>query len=63
MGISQMLSELVGMGMSQAKIAKEVGVSQPTIHRAMMHGESISYCVGKKIEVLYAENTASKKAA
>lgn len=57
-----MLSVLVGAGMSQAKIAKEVGVSQPTIHRAMAGESSISYEAGKRIESLYL-SLLSEKAA
>lgn len=62
MGISEMLTMLVSTGLSQAKIAREVGVSQPTIHRAMVDGSSISYEAGKKIEKLYVERVIPKAA-
>ena len=48
--------------LTQEQIAKAVGVSQPTIHRAMVGGSSIAYETGKKIEALYSSTVTSEAA-
>lgn len=61
MNISQMLKALTDGGMSQNEIAKAIGVSQPTIHRALK-GSPMLYDSGKRIEQLYAERVAGPAA-
>jgi predicted transcriptional regulator len=62
LSIQEMLADLIKLGWSQEQIAKEVGVSQPTIHRAVVGGSAISYTTGKKIEALHASVDTSKAA-
>lgn len=47
-----MLKALITSGLSQYDIAIAIGVSQPTIHRAL-RGRQIIYETGKAIERLY----------
>lgn len=49
-----MLNALIAGGLSQNDIAVAIGVSQPTIHRAL-RGRQIIYETGKAIERLYGE--------
>lgn len=48
-----MLESLNNSGWSQSALARELGVSQPTIHRMLEKGQGCSYDLGKKIEALY----------
>jgi transcriptional regulator with XRE-family HTH domain len=50
----EMLSTIVSAGYSQARIAIEIDVSQPTVNRIINGSQSPSYATGKKIEALYA---------
>lgn len=61
--IKEMLISIAKTGLSQAEIAEMVGVSQPTVHRAMTSGSVVKYETGKKIEQLYAERVEDQKAA
>ncbi|MBL4835758.1 MAG: helix-turn-helix domain-containing protein [Pseudomonas sp.] len=54
MQISEMLKAIADTGMSQAKIAEAIGVSQPTVYRAM-NGGPMRYEPGKQVEALYAQ--------
>ena len=54
-----MLDALIAGGLSQNDIAVAIGVSQPTIHRAL-RGRQIIYETGKAIERLYAEKCPSE---
>ncbi|MDH0337615.1 hypothetical protein [Metapseudomonas otitidis] len=51
MTVQDLLKALIDKGFLQREIAKEVGVTQPTIHRALK-GSSVSYELGKAIERL-----------
>ncbi|WP_374979033.1 helix-turn-helix domain-containing protein [Pseudomonas solani] len=51
MTAKELLNALISKGFLQREIAKEVGVSQPTIHRAL-RGSSVSYETGKALERL-----------
>jgi predicted XRE-type DNA-binding protein len=62
MTIRDMIEALVKGGMKQGAIAEAVGVSQPTIHRAL-HGADVLYATGKKIESLYEARCGQPKAA
>jgi predicted XRE-type DNA-binding protein len=61
--IKDMLFLISETGLSQQEIASIVGVSQPTIHRAMTCGAAVKYETGKKIELLYSERVLVDKAA
>lgn len=61
--IKEMLNAISESGMSQDDIATRVGVTQPTIHRAMKKGEMVSYDTGKRIEALYLEIKANDQEA
>ena len=60
--IKDMLSSIAATGLTQSEIAERIGVSQPTVYRAMRSGSDVGYEVGKKIEKLYGES-CQKKAA
>ncbi|MCO7503175.1 MULTISPECIES: hypothetical protein [unclassified Pseudomonas] len=62
MTIQKMLADLADWGFSQAAIAKQVGTTQPTIHRASK-GSGIGYETGKAIEAMHKEAEASRLAA
>ncbi len=47
-----MLTALINAGMTQQGIAEEIGVTQPTVFRALK-GAELRYCSGKKLETLY----------
>ncbi len=53
MDIKNMLEALIAQGLSQSEIAITIGVSQPTIHRAL-RGRQVIYETGKALERLYA---------
>lgn len=53
MSLKEMLESLNNSGWSQSALARELGVSQPTIHRMLEKGQGCSYDLGKKIEALY----------
>ncbi|WP_271194520.1 winged helix-turn-helix domain-containing protein [Pseudomonas turukhanskensis] len=53
MTIRRLLLALIEDGLRQHEIAEHVGVSQPTIHRALK-GASVLYETGKAIEQLAA---------
>ena len=57
-----MLLAISSTGMSQAQIADSIGVTQPTVHRAMTAGSDVGYETGKKIEMLYCERVIPKAA-
>lgn len=61
MQLSEMLKAITATGMSQNDIAEAIGVSQPTIHRALK-GSPMLYDSGKRIEQLYAERVAGPSA-
>ena len=48
-----MLSTIVSAGYSQARIAVELDVSQPTVNRIIKGSQKPSYSTGKKIEALF----------
>lgn len=52
MDLQQIIAALAAMGLSQAAIAKAVGASQPTVHRAA-NGADVRFSTGRAIEVLY----------
>lgn len=54
MSIQEMLRQLIERGFSQRAIAKRVGVTQPTIYRAIQ-GAAVRYEIGKAIELFYEE--------
>ncbi|WEJ22986.1 hypothetical protein N0B28_06790 [Pseudomonas sp. SD17-1] len=54
MTIQKMLQGLMALGFSQRAIADRVGTTQPTICRATK-GATVSYEIGKAIEVFYEE--------
>lgn len=64
MTIQDMLSELVGLGLSQREIAEKCGTSQPNINRAL-NGTEPRYELGKAIEKFHkkAMRSAARKAA
>ncbi|NVZ61237.1 hypothetical protein [Pseudomonas gingeri] len=62
MTIQEMLADLAAWGFSQGAIARNVGTTQPTIHRATK-GASIGYETGKLIEAMHKEAEASRSAA
>lgn len=47
-----MLTALIDAGMTQQAIAEEIGVTQPTVFRAL-NGAELRYCSGKALEKLY----------
>ncbi|MCY1279135.1 hypothetical protein D9M69_462350 [compost metagenome] len=59
MKIPEMIEELVSRGWTQRAIARQIGVSQPTVHRAAAGG-AIFYDTGKAIERLYEQVTSHK---
>lgn len=62
LSIQDMLNELMASGRSQTILAKELGTSQPTIHRLAMMGKEPGYELGKKIEALYFAEQIDKAA-
>jgi len=52
--ITEMMKALLSAGMTQQSIAEAIGVTQPTVFRAL-NGAELRYCVGKELEQLYAE--------
>jgi len=60
--IKDMLSSIAATGLTQSEIAERIGVSQPTVYRAMKAGSDVGYEVGKKIEILYSESVEQKAA-
>ncbi len=60
MTIKEMLASLISQGWSQSSLARELGTTQPTIHRLLEKDQGASYELGKKIEFLYE---MKKKAA
>jgi DNA-binding XRE family transcriptional regulator len=51
--LQQMLSAISAAGYSQARMAAELDVSQPTVNRIIKGTQSPSYETGKKIEALF----------
>lgn len=49
-----MLKALIEAGMTQQGIADAIGVTQPTVFRAL-NGSDVRYTTGKAIESLYAQ--------
>ena len=47
-----MVNSLLASGFTEGSLAKEVGTSQPTIHR-IKKGSEPSYTLGKTIESIY----------
>lgn len=60
MNLQSMVEELIGSGLTQVKISKAAGVSQPVVHRAL-HGVDIHYSNGKKLEKLYLDVVKDSK--
>lgn len=54
-----MLSTIVSAGYSQARIAVELDVSQPTVNRIIKGSQCPSYSTGKKIEALFVSIQSS----
>ena len=54
--ITEMLKALIEAGMTQQGIADAIGVTQPTVFRAL-NGAELRYCIGKELEKLYAEKS------
>lgn len=53
-----MLKALIEAGMTQQGIAEAIGVTQPTVFRAL-NGAELRYCIGKELEKLYAEKSGA----
>lgn len=62
MTITEMLKALHAAGIAQAELGELVGVSQPTICRALA-GSDLKYETGKKIEHLYQERCVDRRCA
>ncbi|KNC16717.1 helix-turn-helix domain-containing protein [Pseudomonas sp. RIT-PI-a] len=62
MTITQMLADLAELGWSQARIAEQCGVTQPTIFRITKGGDT-SYQNGKAIELLHKKTLKAKRKA
>jgi len=56
MTVQKMLEDLIEKGFSQHAIAKRVGTTQPTIHRALK-GSDTRYETGKEIEAMHHQET------
>lgn len=54
MTVKEMLEDLLERGFSQHVIARRVGTTQPTIHRALK-GSNPRYETGKGIEAMHLE--------
>jgi transcriptional regulator with XRE-family HTH domain len=57
--VRDMLNELIAMGIKQDQIAKAVQTDQSSISRIANGKQSPSYEVGKSIEQLYQNKTAT----
>ena len=58
MTAQELLTHLVGIGMTQTQIAKESGVPQPVISRLIGGKQNdLSYKDGKKIERVFFDHT------
>ena len=53
-----MLTALIDAGMTQAAIAEAIGVTQPTVFRAL-NGAELRYCSGKELEKLFLAKAAA----
>jgi len=62
MELSEVIVRLIADGMSEAAIAEEVGVSQPTIHR-IKHGAGTSFENGNRIQALARKRGIVENAA
>lgn len=51
MNLQEVVQTLIESGLSEADIAKQIGVSQPTVHR-IKHGVDPAYTTGKRLEEL-----------
>ena len=52
MNLQEMVRHLLENGYSQGALAREVGVGQPTIFRAL-NGADVRFSTGQKIEQIY----------
>lgn len=52
MNLQEMVRHLLDNGYSQGALAREVGVGQPTIFRAL-NGADVRFSTGQKIEQIY----------
>lgn len=59
MSVKEMLASLISRGWSQSSIARQLGTTQPTIHRLLEKDQGCSYELGKKIEALYSQDKAA----
>jgi len=50
--LNMMINRLMTLGMSEGRIAVEIGCKQPTVNR-VKHGAETSYSTGKALERLY----------
>lgn len=62
MSPSEMIAELISLGLSQQAIADKVGCSQPTVCR-IQKGADPGYKLGRRIESFYLANKPSAAAA
>lgn len=65
MNLQEMVRHLLENGYSQGALAREVGVAQPTIFRAL-NGADVRFSTGQKIEQIYLgqrKNTSATGAA
>ncbi|MBK3797518.1 hypothetical protein GFK99_21945 [Pseudomonas stutzeri] len=59
--ITEMLRDLIAAGMTQQGIAEAIGVTQPTVFRAL-NGAELRYGSGKELEKLYlAKGTGEQR--
>jgi len=52
MNLQEVVQTLIDGGLSEADIAKQIRVSQPTVHR-IKHGADPAYTTGKRLEALH----------
>ena len=57
MNENDMVLALIREGMTEMEIAKNIGSTQPTIHR-IKKGSTTNYKTGKSLELLYLKRTS-----
>lgn len=61
MNLQEMVRHLLNSGYSQGGLAREIGVAQPTIFRAL-NGADVRFSTGQKIEQIYLDHKKSNGA-